>query len=209
MSGKFSSAQKNWHISSRELYPIVFAFRRLDYLLYGHTLPVELFTDHRNLVFIVRPESSIKKAHIDRLQRWSLLFQDANIIIRHIDGERNAAADLLSRWGYFGDDREVEDVVENATEDDEQPPAALSVISGTVSLQRSMEIAAVMLVRQSSDELKFIAHAQQSRSDFIFDDRSIDRSLDRSEFSGVQDSQFLPIDTTSFAYNINHDFFSQ
>ena len=48
----------------------------------------------------------MKKAHIDRLQRWSLLLQQANILVKHISGTHNIVGDLLSRWGYFGPHRE-------------------------------------------------------------------------------------------------------
>ena len=99
LSGKFSSTQLNWHISQKELYPIIFSFKRLPYLMFGHTRRITVFTDHKNLAYIINPEWSPKTAYIDRLIRWGLMLQNADICVRHIKGEDNLASDILSRWG--------------------------------------------------------------------------------------------------------------
>ena len=99
LSGKFASAQLTWHISQKELYPIIYSFKRLPYLMFGHTRRITVFTDHKNLTYILNPEWSPKSAYIDRLIRWGLLLQNADMCVRHIKGEDNVAADILSRWG--------------------------------------------------------------------------------------------------------------
>ncbi|NIW12711.1 MAG: DDE-type integrase/transposase/recombinase [Candidatus Thorarchaeota archaeon] len=101
LSGKFNAGQQNWHISQKELYPVIYAFKRLPYLMYGHTRRITVFTDHKNLETILHPDWSPKTAYIDRLLRWGLLFQNADICVRHIAGEDNVAADILSRWGQL------------------------------------------------------------------------------------------------------------
>ena len=99
LSGKFTASQVNWHISQKELYPIIYAFKRLPYFIYGHPGRLVIFTDHKNLVYILHPDWSPKSAYIDRLTRWGLLLQNRDIIVRHIAGDDNVAADILSRWG--------------------------------------------------------------------------------------------------------------
>ncbi len=101
LSGKFTPGQQNWHISQKELYPVIYAFKRLPYLMYGHTTRITVFTDHKNLETILHPDWSPKTAYIDRLLRWGLLFQNADLCVRHISGEENIAADILSRWGQL------------------------------------------------------------------------------------------------------------
>lgn len=52
----------------------------------------QVFTDHNQLVFLLRMQNSNQ-----RLMRWSLLLQDFNIQISHKKGLDNVAADALSR----------------------------------------------------------------------------------------------------------------
>ena len=190
LSGKFTQSQRNWHVSSLELYPIVHAFKRLDFLLYHQKHPVELFTDHRNLVFILRPETSIKKSHLDRLTRWSLLFQDAKVLVRHIDGTRNVVADLLSRWGYLGLDRDAEDeVVQQVTVN---MLTAMTrhmyefdgVVADTQVSDESLEVREVVAgaAGGGEDDVLSLSTSRSLSSDFIYEQSfehflSIDRSI--------------------------------
>ena len=108
LSGKFASTQLNWHISQKELYPIIFSFKRLPYMMFGHPRRITVFTDHKNLEHILNPEWSPKTAYIDRLIRWGLMLQNADICVRHVNGDDNFVADILSRWGnQFHDDKSV------------------------------------------------------------------------------------------------------
>ena len=99
LSGKFSKSQCNWHVSHKEMYPIVHAFKRLNYLLLGHPSRVKVFTDHKNLKDILRPQTADHASHSTRLHRWALTFQEANIRVYHVPGEQNFLADLMTRWG--------------------------------------------------------------------------------------------------------------
>ena len=67
LSGKFAGSQLRWHVSHKEMYPIVHAFHRLHYLLVGHMRNVVVFTDHKNLVDILRPKSTKHASHSFRL----------------------------------------------------------------------------------------------------------------------------------------------
>ena len=99
LSGKFAPNQLKWHISAKELWPLIFLFKRLPYIVLGHGDRITLYTDHRNLEHLFNPEKSINAAHLDRLSRWMLTIQQVDLCVRHIKGEDNVAADLLSRWG--------------------------------------------------------------------------------------------------------------
>eukprot|EP00924_Labyrinthula_sp_SR-Ha-C_P001300 augustus_masked-scaffold_7-processed-gene-19.103-mRNA-1 protein AED:1.00 eAED:1.00 QI:0/0/0/0/1/1/3/0/604 len=72
---------------------------KLDFLVYGNPRPVKFLTDHRNLAFILKPGAMPNKSHVDRLHRWVLRFQEADIEVSHLPGEVNLFADMLSRWG--------------------------------------------------------------------------------------------------------------
>ena len=75
LSGKFNKTQIKWHISQKELYPIVYAHNRLSWLLLGHPGPIYVYTDHANLRNILHPHKTAKTQHLERLRRWALLFQ--------------------------------------------------------------------------------------------------------------------------------------
>ena len=107
-SGKFASTQLNWHISQKELYPIIFSFKRLPYMMFGHPRRITVFTYHKNLEHVLNPEWSPETAYIDRLIRWGLMLQNADICVRHVSGDDNFVADILCRWGnQFHEDKAV------------------------------------------------------------------------------------------------------
>eukprot|EP00924_Labyrinthula_sp_SR-Ha-C_P005538 maker-scaffold_68-snap-gene-0.95-mRNA-1 protein AED:0.66 eAED:0.66 QI:0/0/0/1/0/0/2/0/312 len=89
-SGKFQD--------SHELYPIVKTFSRLSYLLPFHPTPIQVYTDHLNLRAIIKGGSKINYGHSNRLQRWVLTLQQADVELHHVKGEDSVFADMLSRW---------------------------------------------------------------------------------------------------------------
>lgn len=99
MSGKFSGHSKNWHISEKEAYGIFRAVKDANWLMHG-AKPIQVHTDHRNLVRIFNPylqDENTKKSTADRLLRWSLVLLGCHYHIQHIEGKRNVFADYLSR----------------------------------------------------------------------------------------------------------------
>ena len=100
MSGKFNGTQKKWHISQRELYPIVHAFHRFAFLLKNPSKTVNIVTDHAALKYILDPTIAKNKSHSERLSRWALTIQAVRTRIFHNPGKDHQFADLLSRWGY-------------------------------------------------------------------------------------------------------------
>ena len=98
LSGSFKGSQLRWATVDKEGFAIVNTFRRLEYLLWGG---VHIFTDHRNLTYIVNPETcvtSVTRAMAQRLENWKAVLGQYRYAIEHIPGERNCWGDLLSRW---------------------------------------------------------------------------------------------------------------
>ena len=70
-----------------------------------HPSEIEVFTDHKNLIYLFKAPSETKLCSVGRLYRWALILQNYRLSVLHIDGDLNVIADLLSRWGYGdGDD---------------------------------------------------------------------------------------------------------
>ena len=101
ISGKFSPTECRWHVSQKEIFPVIQAFKKLRFLLMGHLDKIYCYTDHANLVSLLRPTWGNKPGQVDRLRRWSLLLQDAAIAMIHVPGKHNVLADCLTRWGIL------------------------------------------------------------------------------------------------------------
>ena len=101
LSGTFRGAESRWSTTDKEGYAFKEGCVRLEHFLHrerGFTV----HTDHRNLVYIFNPDGrpgGIPKATAGRLDRWAMRLADYNFKIRHVAGEENTWADLLSRWG--------------------------------------------------------------------------------------------------------------
>ena len=103
LSGSFKkdTAPHRWAINQKELYAIVHAVKHLRYWL-CRPKPWLLYTDHRNLVYCLKPSIArvrASQASMDRLVRWSWELTGLNYRVVHITSEENVVADMLSRWG--------------------------------------------------------------------------------------------------------------
>ncbi len=101
ISGQFKDSQIHWPIIEKEGFPLIEGCHRLKHYLLSR-FPFIIFTDHRNLVYIMDPLSrstSTSRTSGDRLERWKLQIMDLNYRIEHISGEDNVWADLGTRWG--------------------------------------------------------------------------------------------------------------
>jgi len=103
-SGKFTKSQKKWHITQKEMYPIIYIFNRVDFLLKNPSKTVNIGTDHQALKYILNPKLTKNKNHSERLSRWALTIQSVRTRIFHVPAAQNKFADLLSRWGYIDND---------------------------------------------------------------------------------------------------------
>ena len=76
LSGKFKGAQENWHISSKECWPILSAMKRFDWLFHGHPRELRIFCDHNNLVTILNPngKQTENKATLTRLYIYMYIY---------------------------------------------------------------------------------------------------------------------------------------
>ena len=98
LGGEFKKNELHWHITAKEFYPFICGIKRLDFILTCHPKPIHLFTDHKNLIFILKPHWTPKYSHINRLKRWAMILQSINCEIHHIEGRTNILADIMSRW---------------------------------------------------------------------------------------------------------------
>jgi transposase InsO family protein len=98
MSGTFRGSSKRWHIKEKEAFPIMVALEKARDMLKNPD-GFSLFTDHKNLVWVLDPGGrQVVKHADDRLSRWSLMLMTYKFSVEHIPGESNVVADMLSRW---------------------------------------------------------------------------------------------------------------
>eukprot|EP00924_Labyrinthula_sp_SR-Ha-C_P002557 snap_masked-scaffold_83-processed-gene-0.35-mRNA-1 protein AED:0.49 eAED:0.49 QI:0/0/0/0.5/1/1/2/0/2407 len=99
ISGTFTGPGLNWSVTSKELFPILKALLRYQYIFYSHPTPIHIFTDHRNILGLMDPGKLIKAAELGRLERWKMMIQGFTLVFHHLEGEKNILADCLTRWG--------------------------------------------------------------------------------------------------------------
>ena len=98
LSGIFRGASVNWAIIDKECYAILMATRKCAHVLMS-SRPFHLYTDHRNLVYLIDPSArSSALPTAARLERWSIELRAFHFELQHIDGKDNLFADMLSRW---------------------------------------------------------------------------------------------------------------
>ncbi len=108
LSGQFRGAQQRWGIPDKEGYAIRIACEKFAHVLIREKGFI-IFTDHRNLTYIFNPAgvvASVAKPQADRLERWAMFLRCFTYKVRHIAGEANVWADMLSRWGAVGSESE-------------------------------------------------------------------------------------------------------
>ncbi|CAJ0963802.1 unnamed protein product [Ranitomeya imitator] len=92
-SKTFTPAERNYSIGDRELLAMKLAFSEWRHLLEGARFPFQVFTDHKNLVYLQTAQRLNS-----RQARWSLFFSRFHFTTLHfLSGEKNVRADALSR----------------------------------------------------------------------------------------------------------------
>ncbi|KAF4556639.1 Transposon Tf2-5 polyprotein-like protein 2 [Elsinoe fawcettii] len=91
-SRKMTGPELNYDIHDKELLAIVEAFREWRVYLEGTTTPVQVYTDHKNLLYW-----TTTKVLNRRQVRWSETLASCNFQIYHVKGSENGGADALSR----------------------------------------------------------------------------------------------------------------
>eukprot|EP00924_Labyrinthula_sp_SR-Ha-C_P003007 snap_masked-scaffold_58-processed-gene-0.45-mRNA-1 protein AED:1.00 eAED:1.00 QI:0/0/0/0/1/1/2/0/288 len=102
LSGGFAKREIKWHISSKELYPLIYSFERIGFLLRTHTGGLYVYIDHKALLTVVRVKENNKRIYWDRLYRWIIRLQSVDLTIFHISSLDNFFSDLLTRWAASG-----------------------------------------------------------------------------------------------------------
>src|SRR5690606_24528425 len=96
-SRSLTPAERNYHIHDQELLAIVEAFEHWrHYLIYSEHV-TKVFTDHKNLLYF-----TTKQNLNSRQVRWSRILQNYNFEIEDRPGNKNQAADALSRKDLKG-----------------------------------------------------------------------------------------------------------
>ena len=101
LGAKFDDTQAGWCTFEQESFAIFQAFKKMEYLLLATREAVNIFTDHRNLLFVFSPlslEPNLGRHAIQKVQRWAIYLSQFHYDIMHIDGERNHCADMMTRW---------------------------------------------------------------------------------------------------------------
>jgi len=95
-SRSFSKAERNYSITDKELLAIVAGLENWKYLLVGTRYPIEILTDHRNLLFATQPQKlSMRQA------RWQEVLSYYDYRVKYRPGSQNVKADALSRRPDF------------------------------------------------------------------------------------------------------------
>ena len=94
-SRTLSTAERNYSQLEKEALGIVFGFKRFNRYLAGRE--VRLFTDHKPLTFIFRPDAGVPTTALQRIQRWAMFLANFNYTVHHRPGKFNFQADALSR----------------------------------------------------------------------------------------------------------------
>ena len=89
-SKKFNKHQKNYSTVEKECLSLILARQHFEVYLNSSSTPIVVFSDHNPLTFIHKMKNKDQ-----RLLRWSLLFLEYNLDIRHIKGKDNIIPDAL------------------------------------------------------------------------------------------------------------------
>jgi len=96
-SHTFNATESNYDICDKELLAIFKAFKKWRYYLEETLVPVEVFTDHKNLVYFC--ESKVLSHH---QARWSEFLLQFNLIIKFRPGRLEAKPDTLTcYWNIY------------------------------------------------------------------------------------------------------------
>ena len=95
-SRTLSSAEKNYPQIEKEALALVFAVRKFNHYLWGQP-SFTLVTDHKPLLGLFQSTKPISPQASGRIQRWSLMLQSYNFVLKHRSGKVLGTADALSR----------------------------------------------------------------------------------------------------------------
>jgi len=91
-SGRFSPAEINYSVADCEFLAIIMAIRKYRYLLEGGHHPVQIYTDHRNLIYFTKAQQLSPRQH-----RWVTELSRINYELHYQPGKTVIVPDILSR----------------------------------------------------------------------------------------------------------------
>ncbi|XP_037942899.1 uncharacterized protein K02A2.6-like [Teleopsis dalmanni] len=94
-SKKLNSSQERYSQIEKEALAIIYGVTKFHQYLYGRRF--ELITDHQALTTLFNPNRKLPVMALHRLQRWAIVLQAYEYIIRFKSSSQNANADALSR----------------------------------------------------------------------------------------------------------------
>jgi len=99
-SQAFSPMELNYDVHDKELWAIFKAFKKWWHYLEGTPAPMEVFTDHKNLVYFCK-----SKTLLCRQARWSEFLSQFNLAIKFRPGRLGTKQDALTRyWNVYDRD---------------------------------------------------------------------------------------------------------
>ena len=93
MSKSMVPAERNYDAYDREALGIIKPLQHWRYWLQGTKKPIEIITDHKNLLGGFNNKPTPSKRHI----RWLEILKNFNYIVGYRPGNKNTVADILSR----------------------------------------------------------------------------------------------------------------
>jgi hypothetical protein len=165
-SRKLSPAELNYDIHDKELLAIIVAVEQWRVYLEGSTYPVQVWTDHKNLIYF-----TTTKVLNRRQVRWSEMLSAYNLRIEYRKGSDNGRADALSRrTDYVGPKQERPRAILKKTEHGLEYNELLA----TISIVENPELEQRLKDAYSKDECakRVLAKAE---GDFAIDEQGLIR----------------------------------
>ena len=100
-SRKMTGPELNYDIHDKELLAVVEALKQWRVYLEGPKYPVQIYTDHKNLLYWTTTKQ------LNRRQvRWAETLASYNFVINHVRGTENTCADALSRRSDYAEGKD-------------------------------------------------------------------------------------------------------
>jgi hypothetical protein len=165
-SRKLSPAELNYDIHDKELLAIVVAFEQWRVYLEGPAYPVQVWTDHKNLIYF-----TTTKVLNRRQVRWAETLAAYNFTIAYRKGSENARADALSRrTDYVGPKQERPRAILKETSEGMQYNELLA----TISVVENTELEKELKDAYSTDECAKRV-LEKTEGDFLIDEQGLIR----------------------------------